>query len=145
MPIKIRKPFSKSEDKSTIKEYSDGRTKASFKDECNINLIVKKYQSTRHIPGVRENGQYSDITAMELHDAMVQVAEAKTMFEELPSNIRDQFENDPVKFLDFTQDPENVDDMIELGLAKRIPEAQPQRVEVVNQEPPSIEENPPSP
>jgi len=40
------------------------------------------------------------------------------MFEELPSTIRAQFENNPEKFLEFVQNPDNLDKMRELGLAK---------------------------
>jgi len=59
-----------------------------------------------------------DIPAIDYHEALNIVADAESMFEELPSTIRAQFENDPHKFLEFVQDPNNLDEMRELGLAK---------------------------
>lgn len=92
-------------------------TKQSFKDECNINKIMEKFQKTgamnhyaKHAPS------YGDATPCELHDAQNIIANANTMFEELPSNIRKKFENDPAKFLEFVQDEKNHDEMVELGL-----------------------------
>jgi hypothetical protein len=45
------------------------------------------------------------------------------MFMSLPAKIRSRFQNDPGAFLDFVQNPENRDEMIELGLAKAQPRA----------------------
>lgn len=94
------------------------RTKESFSKDCDINNIIKKFVASGYPPIIRDDGIYADHTATDLFEAMQIVAEANTMFQELPSNIRNKFENDPVKFLDFTQNPDNVPEMIELGLAK---------------------------
>ena len=54
------------------------------------------------------------------------VATANSMFQDLPSSIRNQFQNDPGQFLDFVQDPENLEEMREMGLANQSSEtAQP--------------------
>ncbi len=65
--------------------------------------------------------EYGDATQVDLLDAQLVVAQAQTMFEELPSNIRKKFENDPGKFLDFVQNPANLEEMQELGLANKTP------------------------
>ena len=39
------------------------------------------------------------------------------MFEELPSQIRKKFNNDPAQFLDFVQNENNKDALYEMGLA----------------------------
>jgi len=125
MNITIRKPF---KDKISSKlEFgkNEGRTKQSFKNECDINYILKKYAKSGQVPHIREDGVYADHSSMDLFESMQIVAEAKTMFEELPSNIRNKFENDPVKFLEFTENPENLEEMCELGLAERNPNYTP--------------------
>ena len=93
--------------------------KQSFKDECDINKIMAKFQKTgvlnhyaKHAPS------YQDIPALEYADALNIIATADTMFEELPSELRKEFKNDPEVFLEFVQNPANLDQMREMGLAK---------------------------
>jgi phage internal scaffolding protein len=94
------------------------RTKQSFKDECNINKIIAKFHKTGVIDHLNKyQGRYEDCDGTEFRDAMEKIAKASTMFEELPSSIRTQFENDPAKFLDFTTNPENLEEMRDMGLA----------------------------
>jgi len=121
-PIIIRKPFEKVKPVSITFDAKEGKTKQSFKDECDINFILKKYRQSGQLPYLRENGVYADHTATDLFESMQIVASAKTMFEELPSNIRNKFENDPVQFLEFTENPENMEEMVNLGLAERNPD-----------------------
>ncbi|AXL15302.1 internal scaffolding protein [Microviridae sp.] len=96
---------------------STSMTKQSFRDECDINKIMAKFQRTGAIDHFAKHApQYGDATAIELQDALNVVANANTMFEELPATIRKKFENDPQQFLDFVQDEGNAAEMIELGL-----------------------------
>jgi len=100
-------------------DQKEGMTKQSFRDECNINKIMAKFQRTGLINHYAKHApQYMDIPAIDYHDALNIVADAESMFEELPSTIRAQFENNPEKFLEFVQNPDNLDKMRELGLAK---------------------------
>ena len=92
-------------------------TKQSFKDECNINKIMAKFQTTGALNHYAKHAPtYGDTTGVDYHDALNLVANANTMFEELPSSIRKRFDNDPEQFLKFVEDPKNADEMIELGL-----------------------------
>ncbi len=94
-----------------------GRTKQSFKDECDINLIMAKYQKTGAITHVNKYGaQYTDTTSIDFTEAMQLVTSAQQMFDGLPSSIRTRFDNDPSQFLDFVQDANNVPEMRKLGL-----------------------------
>ncbi len=94
-------------------------TKQSFKDECDINNILKKYDKT----GILEHrnkyeGQYADVTGVvDYQTALNIVSSAEAAFMSLPASIRSQFQNDPHEFLAFAQDPENEDALIEMGLA----------------------------
>lgn len=97
---------------------AQGRTKQSFKSECDINTIMARYQSTGILPDMlnQQNGQYLDVTEMDYQSSMELVAGARSLFNELPSKIRSRFENDPAKFLAFTSDEKNRPEMAELGL-----------------------------
>ena len=97
-------------------------TKQSFKDECNINKIMDKFQKSGAINHYAAHApQYGDCTHIELLDAQLIVANANSMFEDLPSSIRAKFENDPGQFLDFVQDENNSEEMIKLGLKNAPP------------------------
>jgi len=100
------------------------RTRQSFKDECNINIIMSRYMKTGVLDFVNKHqGQYGDITGLEYQTAMQQIASAQSLFQELPSNIRSRFDNDPREFLEFVHDPDNASEMHELALMR--PDYQP--------------------
>jgi len=102
-----------------LKSSMPSMTKQSFKDECDINNIMAKFQKTGALTHyMRHAPEYGDATQVEYADALNVVANANTMFEELPSSIRKKFDNDPAKFLEFVQDEKNESEMEELGLKK---------------------------
>lgn len=100
-----------------------GRTKQSFYEESNINLIMAKYEKTGLLDHVNTHeGNYGDfIAAPDYHTAMNQIRDAGEMFMAIPANTRSEFENDPARFLEFVQDEGNYDRMVEMGLAKARP------------------------
>lgn len=92
-------------------------TKQSFKDECNINKIMDRFQRSGAIDHyTTRSHEYGDTSAPDYLEANLIIANANTMFEELPSSIRAKFENDPAKFLEFVQDDKNAQEMVSLGL-----------------------------
>lgn len=94
-----------------------GRTKQSFKDECDINIIMARYMKTGVVNFVnRFSPQYSDVSSLDYQDAMLKITQAQSMFRELPSDLRANFNNDPAAFLAFVQDPDNRPQMAEMGL-----------------------------
>lgn len=94
--------------------------KQSMKGECDINFIIQRFQKTGVIEHQREHeGNYGEFTQLDYHEAMNVVAEANSMFETVPSNIRKKFDNDPGKFLQFVTDAKNLDEMRDLGLAEQ--------------------------
>lgn len=105
---------------------SKTRTKQSFKEECDVNNIMKRYQRDGVIAHRNEfGGNYGDfMTEIDYHSAMNQIAKAQQMFEGLPSSIRNRFNNDPAEYLAFVHDPENKDEMVKLGLMKKPPEGE---------------------
>ncbi len=105
-------------------------TQQNFKDETDINLILAKYAKSGLIDHINKyGGHYAEMPAeQDFHAAMNLVTNAQTMFAELPSEIRNMFDNDPGQFLDFVDNPENREEAIEMGLfpqdaPKELPES----------------------
>lgn len=96
-----------------------GRTKQSFKAECDINTIVSRFLRTGIMDFATKNeARYGDTTGIDYQMATLTVARAKSLFNDLPAALRDRFENEPAKFLDFVQDDKNRAEALELGLLK---------------------------
>ena len=115
MKTTIRKPYTRHQSQSV--NLLPSRTKQSDADACEINNIMAKYLRTGAITHFnKHNPQYGDATGPDFQTAMNIVTSAQTMFDELPSNIRNRFQNDPAAFLDFVQDEGNTAEMAELGL-----------------------------
>ena len=97
----------------------DTHVKQAFKDECDVNKIMAKFQKTGLLEHVRENaGSYEDYTngPQSYHDACNQALHAEQMFLTIPSSIRAKFANDPGQFLDFVDDPKNEAALVTMGL-----------------------------
>lgn len=92
-------------------------TKQEFKDECDINNIVKKFERDQlvdHVMAVQ--GRYGDFgEAGTFHEAMNTVRDAQEMFESVPAAIRAEFGNDPGAFLDWAINAPD-DELRERGL-----------------------------
>lgn len=94
-----------------------GLTEQAHKDECDMNKILHKYQKTGFIAHAKKHeGRYDDVTAVDFQEAAIIVANVKSMFEELPSKFRNEFEGNPAKFLEFAQNPENAAKMARMGI-----------------------------
>jgi len=121
----------------SIKFKNPSLTKQSFKDECDINNIMKKWQRTGLIDHVNEHkGDYGDLTTYDdYHASMNAILDARESFETLPSGVRKEFDNDPSKFLKFVHDPKNADAMVEMGLAQKRPVTPPVPVPPVSATP----------
>lgn len=102
----------------------ENMTKQSFKDECDINLIMARYQETGFLPDNLNPAQpqYIDATGFDFDLAMNLVAEATSSFNLLPVEVRNEFNHDPGAFLDFVADPANGPRLREMGLVSDPPE-----------------------
>jgi len=101
------------------------RTKQSFKDECDINLIMKRFKRVMNADFLQKfngfvGGQFGDFSEVtDYRSALDQVRQAQGVFEALPAIVRKRFNNDPALFLDFCHDPKNSDELVTLGLATK--------------------------
>jgi phage internal scaffolding protein len=96
-------------------------TKQSFKQECDVNHILRKYRKTGLIEHANAyQGDYSDVTSVPSYqDALNALQRANDMFLTVPSDIRRKFNNDAGQFLDFVNDPANKEALYDMGLAVR--------------------------
>ncbi len=96
--------------------------KQSFKDECDINTIMARFEKTGLLDHTSKyRGRYEDVsTAVELHEALETCKNADDAFSTLPASIRKRFKNDPEEFLGWVLDPENATEVAEAGLGKEI-------------------------
>jgi len=110
---------------------TSGKTRAqqSFKDECDINNIMRKYRATGLVPQ-RGPGEFLDVSAgLDFQAALHLVQEARETFDDLPAHVRKEFDYSPSNMVDFLQNPENREKAIELGLVEA-PAADPPPSEV---------------
>lgn len=98
-------------------------TQQQFKDQCDVNKIIEKYQATGEIHHLaRESGAYADLSNIpDYQTALNTVIRAEQTFDMLPAAIRERFKNDPSELLTFIQDPKNKEEGIKLGLFNEPP------------------------
>ena len=94
------------------------RTKQSFRDEVDINQVIRRYHSTGVLPQNNTHeltfGDYSN--PIDFHEAQNKIMRANDLFYALPSHIRREFNDNPGDFLNFAQNPDNQDAMEDMGL-----------------------------
>ena len=97
--------------------FTDGLTEQHHKDTCDINKILAQFMETGIMPQTKANPQYSDVSNVDFQDMQNTLATAKTLFEELPEQVKDHFNNEMHTFLNFAENPDNLPQMEEWGLA----------------------------
>lgn len=102
-------------------------TKQEFADDCDINVIMARYEKTGVIDHVnRRQPEFGDFADMvDYQTALNIVNEADSRFSDLPASVRARFENDPRQLLAFVADPANRDEAMDLGLIERPAEPPP--------------------
>jgi phage internal scaffolding protein len=99
-------------------------TKQSFRDECNINTIMARYEKTGVLVDPLQMRQvkplFDDFSNIpDYQEAQNAIIEAENLFNALPSSIRKRFGNDPALLLDFMSDPDNYDEAVRLGIVSK--------------------------
>lgn len=123
MAVKIRKPY-EAHQRLRFDTGEESRTKQSFKEESDINTIMKQYLKTGVLDHVKDRpGLFLDLPeSIDYQSAMNIVIEAGKKFDDLPGSVRKRFDNSAVAFLDFMNDPENIEESVELGLREKVEE-----------------------
>lgn len=91
-----------------------------YKEECDINTILEKFNITGLLPESPLSPRYGDFTGIgDYHTAMNRVFAAQEEFEALPAQIRARFGNDPAQLIEFLENSENRPEAEELGLVEK--------------------------
>lgn len=100
---------------------SIARTKQSFKEECDANAIMRKWHKTGQVDHINKNPpRYGDFeNAGDYLSAKLAVQAMHDEFGQMSSAVRDRMNNDPATFMEFMNDPDNLDEAVELGLIKK--------------------------
>jgi len=106
--------------------------KQSFKNDCDINVILARYMKTGVLPDTKARAEFMDVPQITYLEAMNIIQLGDKAFFELPSEQRDFFQNNPANFLAFTQEESNLEEMRKMGLAR----PQTSEVKVTASEPP---------
>jgi len=91
-----------------------GRTKQSFKDGCDIHRIVAKAQKAGTLSHLEKHGAfYADVAdaPQDIFEARDQLEKVNAIFADLPSELRNEFQNDPLEYLTYVNDPANRDQL----------------------------------
>lgn len=105
--------------------FSDQPSKVQeqFADACQTDTIIRKYNMMGVNPFISAGGsQYLDTTQIpEFFVAQNAQVKVKEYFEGLPSDIRLEFNNDPMQFAEVVSDPQNADYLREIGVLAPLP------------------------
>lgn len=97
-------------------------TKQSFRDESDINKIVASFMKTGVLPTRGGQPFYGDVSDIgDYQSCMNKVIEAQELFAQMDASIRERFDNDPGKMLDFLENPGNLDEAVKLGMVVKRP------------------------
>jgi phage internal scaffolding protein len=106
--------------------WGPSQTIQSQADDANINILMERFGITGKMPENVHIPMYGDFTQItDYKGALEAVRFAHDKFMEIPAQIRNKFDNDPQKYLEYTANPANLAEMRTLGIAKPLP-PQPQ-------------------
>lgn len=98
-------------------------TRQEFAAEADINTIIERMGLGYDIPTNTTPPMQGDFTNLpDFTAATKMIRHAQEVFNALPAKIRNRFENDPEKYIEFFHDPENELEAIKLGLVKPKPQ-----------------------
>ena len=104
----------------------ESKVQEQFADACQTDTIIRKYNMMGVNPFIAAGGsEYLDTTQIPdficAQNAQIKV---KEYFEGLPSDIRLEFNNDPMQFAEVVSDPRNADYLREIGVLAPLPAEQ---------------------
>lgn len=126
-PVKFRSAngydTNEASDESAISEFEPTLTIQSEKDNCDINVILERFNvgvpaPLNKLPPIELEWDQ----AGNFQDSMNLIVAAREAFMEIPAKVRARFHNDPAEYLDFVYNDDNREEAILLGLIPK-PEA----------------------
>jgi len=90
-----------------------------YKDECDINNILRQFNVTGMLPESTLSPKYGDFTGIsDYKTALDRVIAADEEFMSLPAQLRARFNNDAAELIEFLENDENRADAEKLGLVE---------------------------
>lgn len=116
--MRIKSAFSEREPREFALRCEDpSLARQSFKEECDINTIVKRFGLSGELPKGVRMPSYGDFTGIyDYASAMNAIVAARESFDTMPANVRARFNNEPADFVAFCSDDRNRDEAVKLGL-----------------------------
>lgn len=98
-------------------DTGQGLTEQHHKASVDIHTIMRKFKEQGIFEHTSQHaGTYGDyLNCPDFQQAAQHIAEAESMFESVPAEIRLQFDNHPGKFVSFMTDPDNVEAIQGMG------------------------------
>ena len=112
-------PYTNPKKVEPFNTVGDSMTQEQFAEESEINNIIRSHDRNGVIEHInRGNAIYADFSGItDFSDALEQIREAQTEFQNVPWEIREKFQNDAGQFFKFASNPENLQELREMGLA----------------------------
>lgn len=105
-------------DECTVKDFGPSLTVQSMAEEVDLNVIMERFGITGKMPENAALLTYGDFDGIfDFRSGQDAILRAKNLFNDMPAKVRARFQNDPQLFLEFCEEPENIDEMVKLGLA----------------------------
>ena len=85
-------------------EYNDGRTKQAYKDQCDINRIIKRVAVKGGLSHVQKYPEaiYGEFDGeFDLLTATARIEKANQIFGDLPAEVRREFNNNALEFVNY--------------------------------------------
>jgi len=98
----------------------ENKTQQHFKEDCDINTIIKRFGLGVALPTTFKApmaGDFSDVG--DFQSAMNAVKEAETAFMQMPAALRKRFDHNPQNLLGFLEHDGNREEAMTLGLIPR--------------------------
>lgn len=106
-------------------------------NETDINQIMKRVEKGLMVNANATEGRFEDISEFNgLADAIIKVQKANEEFMSLPADLREEFDNDPVKLVEFLSDEGNRAKAEELGLIN--PKKESETIPPAPEKPPEV-------
>ena len=101
----------------------ESKVQEQFADACQTDSIIRKYNMMGVNPFISSgHGEYLDTTLIpSFLAAKNSEARVREFFEGLPSDVRLEFNNDPIQFAEVVSDPSQADYLREIGVLPPLP------------------------
>lgn len=116
--LEFRTQYTERKVKPGITFTEPSLAKQAFKEQCDINNVLKRYNATGILDHVTSmQPVYADLTQVgDLQQAFDTVHAAEEAFNALPSELRNELDNNPANLVSFIQNPANKERCIAYGL-----------------------------